>query len=259
MRDEAVPALIRAAGEEAVKAYRSYFDDAIGNRNTRRNYASQARRFFEWAERRGLVLESIDAPALASYKAELAAATSPQAAEVYLVAVRGVFRALADTGVLAANPCPGGRLNGRRPTGPDPAEEPVSLEELKQAVRELDDWEEDSELFRAGLVVLAPAAIETTDPAAVAAFTGVPEPLVHEFAARLRANGVWLPDGKFAMGSKDVDSGVVEVIINVLIAVGDVERRPAAGADGSQDAGLHPTGQREGGDESADAEASDAR
>ncbi len=55
------------------------------------------------------------------------------------------------------------------------------------------------------------------------------------------------------MASKDVDSGVVEVIINVLIAVGDVERRPAAGADGSQDAGLHPTGRLEGGDESDDA------
>src|SRR5262249_5433550 len=149
-----------------------------------------------WAESSGLTLTSIDAPALAAYKAELAAATSPQTAEVYFVPVRGVFRALADIGVLAANPCPGGRLNGRLPAGPDRAEEPVSLEELKQAVRELDDWEEDSELFQAGLVVLAPGVMETTDPAAVAAFTGVPEPLVHEFAARLRANGVWLPNGK---------------------------------------------------------------
>jgi hypothetical protein len=27
----AIPGTIRAAGDEAVKAYRSYFDDAIGN------------------------------------------------------------------------------------------------------------------------------------------------------------------------------------------------------------------------------------
>ena len=61
------------------------------------------------------------------------------------------------------------------------------------------------------------------------------------------------------MASKDVDSGVAEVIINVLIAVGDVERRPATGGDGAQDGGLHPTGRKERGDESDGAEASDAR
>ena len=193
MRDEPIPELVRAAGDGAVQAYHSYFDYGSGNPNTRLHYAAQARRFFEWARRRGLALESIAAPALAAYKAELTAATSPQTAEIYLVPVRGVFRVLADAGVLTANPCPGGRPGRPRRAGPDPAEEPISLEELKQAVRELDDWEEDSELFQAGLVVLALAAIETTDPAAVAAFTGVPEPLVHEFAARLRATAYGSP------------------------------------------------------------------
>ena len=33
--DAAIPGIIRADGDEAVEAYRSYFDDAIGNRNTR--------------------------------------------------------------------------------------------------------------------------------------------------------------------------------------------------------------------------------
>ena len=69
MRDEAVPHLIRAAGEAAVAAYRSYFESASRTRSTRRLYASQAGRFFDWAGLRGLTLETIDAPALAAYAA----------------------------------------------------------------------------------------------------------------------------------------------------------------------------------------------
>jgi hypothetical protein len=105
MRDEVVPSIIRAAGNQAVAAYRSYFEAASRSRNTRRLYASYARRFFEWAERRGLTPEMIDASALAVCRAELAAATSSQTASVYLAPVRGVFRALAEAGVLAGNPC----------------------------------------------------------------------------------------------------------------------------------------------------------
>ncbi len=48
MRDEAIPELIRAAGERTAAAYRSYFETG-GSRNTRRNYAYLAGRFFRWA------------------------------------------------------------------------------------------------------------------------------------------------------------------------------------------------------------------
>jgi hypothetical protein len=49
---EAIPALIVAAGEQAVEQYRAYFDDAIRNPNTRKLYGQQARRFFRWASDR---------------------------------------------------------------------------------------------------------------------------------------------------------------------------------------------------------------
>lgn len=65
MRDEAIPDLIRRAGDEAVAAYRSYFETG-GRRNTRRNYAYLASRFFRWVAARGMALEAIDARSLAA-------------------------------------------------------------------------------------------------------------------------------------------------------------------------------------------------
>ena len=105
MRADAIPHLIRAAGDDAVRAYRGYFDSRGRSRNTRRLYASHSRRFFEWAGRRGLTLTTIDAAALAAYAREVAATKSRMEASIYLTPVRGVFRALADAGALAENPC----------------------------------------------------------------------------------------------------------------------------------------------------------
>ncbi len=49
--------------------------------------------------------------------------------------------------------------------------------------------------------MLAPLAVGTMDPTAVAAFTGVAEPLVRGFAARLLAVRAWRPDGKIEVWS----------------------------------------------------------
>lgn len=97
MARDPIPALIAAAGDDAVRAYRGYFDSPGRSRNTRR--------FFEWAGRRGLTLTTIDAAALAAYAREVAANKSRMEASIYLTPVRGVFRALADAGALAENPC----------------------------------------------------------------------------------------------------------------------------------------------------------
>jgi hypothetical protein len=104
MRAEAVPDLIRAAGDDAVKAYRSYFETG-SRRNTRRNYAYLAGRFFRWVAARGLTLEAIDARTLAEYGDRITAERSRHVAGVYLTPVRGVLRHLAVTGVLGENPC----------------------------------------------------------------------------------------------------------------------------------------------------------
>ncbi len=44
--------------------------------------------------------------------------------------------------------------------------------------------------------MVAEFAIDSREPAVISRFTGVPEPLVREFAGRLIENGIWLPGGK---------------------------------------------------------------
>jgi transposase-like protein len=80
---------------------------------TRKLYRQRAAAFFRWAESRGLTLASIDASALAAYAEQIAAERSRHEASVYLTPVRGVLRHLAGSGLLASNPCPPGRPNGR--------------------------------------------------------------------------------------------------------------------------------------------------
>ena len=69
----AVPEIIRAAGERAVAAYREILDDPKWSAGTRRLYGRRARRFFRWAEARGLTLETIAGADAAAYAAEIAA------------------------------------------------------------------------------------------------------------------------------------------------------------------------------------------
>lgn len=121
MRDEVIPDLIRAAGDETVKAYRSYFETG-GSRNTRRNYAYLAVRFFRWAGARGLTLAAIDARALADYGDRIATERSRHVAGVYLTPVRGVLRHLAEVGALENNPFA------------MPASDPRTPEEWQEAV-----------------------------------------------------------------------------------------------------------------------------
>jgi hypothetical protein len=101
-----LPALIAAAGEPAVRAYREFLDDPVRTPGTRKNYAMYARRFFCWVESRGLTLATIDPPAIAAYKDEIARAKSWPVATLYLTPVRGVLGHLARAGVLPSNPCP---------------------------------------------------------------------------------------------------------------------------------------------------------
>jgi hypothetical protein len=222
MRADAVPALIAHAGELAVLAYREFLYDPVRTPGTRKNYASYARRFFRWAESRGLSLEAIDAPALAAYAAEIAAAMLP--VSIHLTPVRGVLGHLARSGVLPADPCPPGLPNGRGAGAPIHAAAPsIPLSELKRTVLEIgerDGWEEGDQDFQAGLVLLAPASIGTMDPAAVSRFTGVPEAQVREYADRLIANRIWRADGTIALSS-DED---LALMMDVWVATGHLER-----------------------------------
>ena len=241
---EDVPEIIRAAGDDAVRAYLEFLHDPVRASTTRKLYRVHANRFFHWAESRGLSLETIDASTLASYAAEIAAATKSQhVATIYLTPVRGVLGRLAKSRVLATDPCPKGQPNGRGTQKTLNGQMlSIPLSELKRIVLkagEDDGWEEEDEDVQAGLVMLAPMSIGTMDPSAVAAFTCVPEPLVREFAGRLIANGIWLPDGCIALSGDDD----LAFMMDVWVATGLLERKvepqsePAEADKGSVTAG----------------------
>ena len=109
MRDDQVPRIFRVAGKEAVHAYREFFeyreflDDATLNDKTRA-FRLTIGRFARWAEGRGLALKTITAEDLAFYVAEIAKHLPAHRASVALAVLSGLFRHLAGSGVISANP-----------------------------------------------------------------------------------------------------------------------------------------------------------
>jgi Phage integrase, N-terminal SAM-like domain len=104
-----VPALVRDAGEAAVRAYREYLSDARLSASTRRVNGQHVRRFCRWAEDRPFTLQSVTAADCAAFATSL----SPSFAQDVRSALRGLFRRLVGTGVLAANPLPRDRPGPR--------------------------------------------------------------------------------------------------------------------------------------------------
>jgi hypothetical protein len=226
-----VPEIIQAAGEHAVAAYREFLNNRKRSPNTLKLYRQHARRFFRWAEGRGLTLESIAAPDISAYFAEVSNNKSSHEASVYLTPVRGVFRNLVSAGVLSENPCGTSRPSPKQVADTGFPKPSTPLSELKLAVLEIgeaDGWEEGDEDVQAGLVMMAEFSIGTRDPAAISQFTGVPLPLVEEFAGRLIANHIWLPNGKIAADWDDQENGGLAFMLDVWVATGELERGPPA-------------------------------
>jgi hypothetical protein len=99
-----IPEIIRASGEQAEAAYRAFFGQAKLSLGTRKLYGTNARRFFEWAHRRGFTLQSISASCIDDFIAQVTTAKSQLTASIYLTPVRGIFLSLVSSGVLAENP-----------------------------------------------------------------------------------------------------------------------------------------------------------
>jgi hypothetical protein len=93
-----VPALIAAAGDTAVHAYREFLE-------TRRTYRSYIARFCRWADARGLALETITVHDVATYAASAAASVAPISLSNYLTPLRGLFRHFIRAGLRSENPC----------------------------------------------------------------------------------------------------------------------------------------------------------
>lgn len=231
---DAIPKIILATGDRAVAVYLDFFSGGKWTPNTLKLYGQHARRFFRWAEGRGLTLQSIAEPDINAYATEVANGKSPHESSVYLTPVRGVFSQLVSSGVLSQNPCGTYRPSPKQVAdGGFPAPK-IPLSELKRTVLEIgkvNGWEEGDEDVQAGLVMMAEFSIDTRDPAAISRFTGVPLPLVEEFAGRLIANGIWLPDGKIAADWDDPEDGWFAFMLDVWVATGLLNKGPAPAGD----------------------------
>ncbi|MCS4189430.1 site-specific recombinase XerD [Salinibacter ruber] len=97
-----VPALLDDAGEDAVQSVLEFFTAEIRNQNTRKAYARAVRQFFDWAERRGLTLKTIEPMHVAAYVE--ADDRSASTVKQHLSAIRRLFDWLVTGQVLSSNP-----------------------------------------------------------------------------------------------------------------------------------------------------------
>jgi hypothetical protein len=238
-----VPDLILAAGDLAIAAYRAFLDRPEWSPATQKSYRHQIERFLSWSKDRGRTLETVKSTDRITYAEEITNRSSAQSAIVALTGVRGLFRHLAACCVLVDNPFESAKSQFRKGTDkpetssasmPAEPEPTIPLSELKRALLEIgepDGWQEDDEDVQAGLVLMAEFSIGARDPAAISRFTGVPLPLVEEFAERLIANGIWRPDGKIAAEWNDPQDGGLAFMLDVWVATGRLERAPAPDGD----------------------------
>ena len=115
-----VPALIAAAGEQAMRRYCAFFTENHANAHTSRAYLRACRSFLNWCAEHGLRLENIRPRDVAAYVEAIGAALSAQSVRQSLAAVRMLFDWLVAGQVIAANPAGSVR-------GPQPAAEAGAL------------------------------------------------------------------------------------------------------------------------------------
>jgi hypothetical protein len=121
LRTVPLPDLIRAAGELAIRAYRSLLDDPALAPKTSYNYERQIARFCAWAQGHGLSLPAITAVEIAAYVDSVEARNGGWTLPRYLTGVRRLFGRMVDAGLFDHNPC-GASLPEIRWTADDQAQ-----------------------------------------------------------------------------------------------------------------------------------------
>ena len=84
-----LPATIADHGDKASERFFTFFTDQIPNKNTRAAYYRNCCRFFAWAEKKGLSLQSIKSYHVSAYLAELAADHSTPTVKQHLASPCG--------------------------------------------------------------------------------------------------------------------------------------------------------------------------
>jgi site-specific recombinase XerD len=98
-----IPWIIRVAGADAVRVYHDFLGNPTLNAKAWA-YRDYIGRFARWAEDRELDMKTTTAKDAACYATEIRAQLSRQKASARLAALSGLFRHLAASGVIAANP-----------------------------------------------------------------------------------------------------------------------------------------------------------
>ncbi len=102
---QTVPIIIARSGEAASRRFLEFFFATIRNDNTRWAYARAVRRFFEWAEGRGISqLPQVEPIVIAAYVEELGRTMSKPSVKQALAAIRMCLDFLVTGGVLPYNP-----------------------------------------------------------------------------------------------------------------------------------------------------------
>lgn len=105
-----LPGVVAAAGPEASKRYFEFFTVTIRNAHTRSGYHRACRTFYEWAEARGLTLETIEPIHVAAYVESRATSEdkdwrlSKTSIKQHASALRMMFSYFTEKGVLKYNP-----------------------------------------------------------------------------------------------------------------------------------------------------------
>jgi site-specific recombinase XerD len=101
---DALPAIVRAAGERASRRFIEFFTASIRNRNTRAAYARAVKRFFDWCDESRLELRDIEPITVAAYVEQLCGAVAKPTVKQHLAAIRQLFDYLTTGGILENNP-----------------------------------------------------------------------------------------------------------------------------------------------------------
>jgi hypothetical protein len=212
VRRTVVPSVIVAAGEQATREFLAYFSGLDVNEDTRVVYRSTVRRFFRWAEARGLTLEGIHQDHMREFLEGLSRLVLQQVLPI----LRRFFNHLVNAGIVHNNPVASLKASAIWPT----------VEDLQDILLEADpSLTEDCDAFQAQLVLLAGVFRGNKDLEALSRFTGVSLDVVQQYAANLREAGVWTEEGYTCCNWHEPDGlGDIEFVIHAMVALGEVQK-----------------------------------
>jgi integrase/recombinase XerD len=87
----ALPNIVEREGERTTKRFLEFFVANIRNENTRAAYARAVGQFFDWCDRPGVSLSSIEPMIVAAYIEQLTKEREPQTVKQHLAAIRMLF------------------------------------------------------------------------------------------------------------------------------------------------------------------------